>query len=258
VLHGEPRLRLDLPEEKLELLDPLGIRQLVLVPFDRALAALSPEAFVAEVLVGQLRARQVAVGADFCFGAGRSGTTSTLRQLGDAHGLQVDVVPMLADGCGSFSSSRIRRALAAGRIDEARDLLERPYRFRGVVHSGRGLGRKLGWPTANLQIDGRKFLPREGVYAAWAWWPGGEPMAAVMNLAQSFAGSSHERTLRFVFFGNGAVPWAGTAASGSVVYATDCAKRGEQVVAMVELGQLGVFPAKDLAAPLGGGEFKKL
>jgi hypothetical protein len=75
-----------------------------------------------------------------------------------------------------------------------------------------------------------------------------------MNLAQSFAGSSHERTLRFVFFGNGAVPWAGTAASGSVVYAADCAKRGEQVVAMVELGQLGVFPAKDLPAPLGGGE----
>jgi riboflavin kinase/FMN adenylyltransferase len=131
----------------------------------------------------------VAVGADFCFGAGRSGTTSTLRQLGDAHGLQVDVVPMLADGCGSFSSSRIRRALAAGRIDEARGLLERPYRFRGVVHSGRGLGRKLGWPTANLQIDGRKFLPLEGVYAARAWLlegdgtgAGGEGMAAVMNL----------------------------------------------------------------------------
>ena len=182
ILKGEPRLRLDLPSEKLELLEPLGIDQLVLVPFDRALAALTPEAFVAEVLVGQLRARQVAVGADFCFGAGRAGTVDTLRQLGDAHGLQVEVVPMLADGSGSFSSSRIRRALAAGRIDEAKGLLERPYRFRGVVHSGRGLGRKLGWPTANLQIDGRKFLPREGVYAAWAWCPDGEPMAAVMNL----------------------------------------------------------------------------
>jgi hypothetical protein len=82
----------------------------------------------------------------------------------------------------------------------------------------------------------------------------GSGVAAVMNLAQSFAGSSHERTLRFVFFGNGAVPWAGTASSGSVVYAADCAKRGEQVVAMVELGQLGVFPAKDLPAPLGAGE----
>jgi len=182
VLHGEPRLRLDLPEEKLELLEPLGIRQLVLVPFDRDLAALSPEAFVAEVLVGQLRARQVAVGADFCFGAGRVGTVDTLRQLGEVHGIGVNVMAMLADDSGWFSSSRIRRALAAGAIDEARQLLERPYRFRGQVASGRGLGRQLGWPTANLQIDGRKFLPREGVYAAWAWWPSGERMAAVMNL----------------------------------------------------------------------------
>lgn len=182
VLQGEPRLRLDLPAEKLELLEPLGIRQLVLVPFDRQLAALSPEAFVSQVLVDQLQARQVAVGADFCFGAGRSGTADTLRQLGEARGLQVQVLPMLADQSGRFSSSRIRRALAAGRLEEARDLLERPYRFRGVVHSGRGLGRQLGWPTANLQIDGRKFLPREGVYAAWAWTASGEPMAAVMNL----------------------------------------------------------------------------
>lgn len=182
VLKGEPRLRLDLPSEKLELLEPLGIRQLVLVPFDRELAALSPEAFVDEVLIGQLQARQVAVGADFCFGAGRAGTVDTLRQLGNARGLQVQVLPMLADQSGRFSSSRIRRALAAGRIEEARELLERPYRFRGMVHSGRGLGRRLGWPTANLQIDGRKFLPREGVYAAWVWTPEGGPMAAVMNL----------------------------------------------------------------------------
>ena len=182
VLQGEPRLRLDLPTEKLELLEPLGIRQLVLVPFDRELAALSPEQFVDQVLIGKLQARQVAVGADFCFGAGRTGTVDTLQQLGAARGLQVQVLPMLADQSGRYSSSRIRRALAAGRIDEARLLLDRPYRFRGVVHSGRGLGRKLGWPTANLQIDGRKFLPREGVYAAWAWLPHGELMAAVMNL----------------------------------------------------------------------------
>ncbi|MFM8526404.1 MAG: bifunctional riboflavin kinase/FAD synthetase [Cyanobacteriota bacterium] len=182
VLKGEPRLRLDLPAEKLELLEPLGIRQLVLVPFDRQLAALSPQEFVDQVLIDQLQARRVAVGADFCFGAGRAGNADLLCRLGDAQGLQVQVLPMLADQGGRFSSSRIRRALAAGRLDEARDLLERPYRFRGVVHSGRGLGRQLGWPTANLQIDGRKFLPREGVYAAWAWTPDGLPMAAVMNL----------------------------------------------------------------------------
>ncbi|MCS5705980.1 bifunctional riboflavin kinase/FAD synthetase [Synechococcus sp. FGCU-3] len=187
VLHGDTRLRLDLPEEKLELLEPLGIRQLVLVPFSRDLAALSPEAFVEQVLVGQLQARRVAVGDNFRFGAGRSGDAEALRRIGDGFGVQVEVLPMLWDGPERVSSSRIRRALAAGDINEARRLLERPYRFSGTVVRGRALGRQLGWPTANLQVDGRKFLPLEGVYAAWAWvGAAGEqpeaPLPAVMNL----------------------------------------------------------------------------
>lgn len=186
VLHGETRLRLDLPEEKLELLEPLGIRQLVLVPFDRPLAALSPEEFVQRVLRDQLQARRVAVGDNFRFGAGRSGDARTLQHLGERHGIAVTVLPMLWDGPERVSSSRIRRALADGAVDEARRLLDRPYRFSGRVVRGRGLGRELGWPTANLQVDGRKFLPQEGVYAALAWVgePGaGEgPLPAVMNL----------------------------------------------------------------------------
>ena len=189
VLHGEPRLRLDLPTEKLESLEPLGIRQLVLVPFDRALAALTPAQFVEQVLVRQLQARRIAVGDNFRFGAGRCGDAAELARLGGRHGIAVSVLPMLFDGAERVSSSRIRRALAAGRISEARRLLERPYRFSGLVVQGRGLGRGLGWPTANLQVDGRKFLPQEGVYAALAWLESGEPgvaggeaMAAVMNL----------------------------------------------------------------------------
>ena len=189
VLHGERRLRLDLPSEKLELLEPLGIAQLVLVPFDRALAALTPEAFVEQVLVGQLGARVIAVGENFRFGAARAGSAADLQALGAARGVTVRVVPMLHDADGRHSSSRIRRALAAGDLQQAAVLLQRPYRFCGTVVSGRGLGRQLGWPTANLQVDGRKFLPREGVYAARAWLLdqqqpaiGAEPMAAVMNL----------------------------------------------------------------------------
>ena len=189
LLHGEPRLRLDLPTEKLEALEPLGIRQLVLVPFDRALAALTPAQFVEQVLVEQLQARRIAVGDNFRFGAGRCGDAAELVRLGEQHGIAVTVLPMLFDGAERVSSSRIRRALAAGRISEARRLLERPYRFSGLVVRGRGLGRGLGWPTANLAVDGRKFLPQEGVYAALAWLESGEPglacgeaMAAVMNL----------------------------------------------------------------------------
>jgi riboflavin kinase / FMN adenylyltransferase len=181
VLFAEARLRLDLPSEKLALLEPLGIEQLVLVPFTRDLAALSPEAFVQQVLHEQLQAGLVVVGANFRFGAGRSGTTTTLQQLGAERGIEVQIQPLLAEGEEQFSSSRIRRALAAGDLLEATRLLGRPYRFGGTVVSGRGLGRQLGWPTANLQVDGRKFLPLEGVYAAWAWL-GEERLAAVMNL----------------------------------------------------------------------------
>ena len=189
VLFGEARLRLDLPAEKLHLLQPLGIEQLVLVPFTPALAALSPQAFVEQVLVGQLQAGLVAVGENFRFGAGRSGDTATLRRLAEAHGVEVVVLPMLADGGDRLSSSRIRRALSGGELQEAARLLGRPYRFGGRVVQGRGLGRQLGWPTANLQVDGRKFLPLEGVYAAWVWLvddagpgQGQTPLPAVMNL----------------------------------------------------------------------------
>ena len=181
VLHGESRLRLDLPEEKLELLEPLGIEQLVLVPFTRQLAALTPESFVREVLADRLQTRRIAVGTNFRFGVDRSGDVNDLARIGAALGIDVRVLPMLWDGAERVSSSRIRRALAAGDIQEAARLLERPYRFSGLVVQGRGLGRQLGWPTANLAVDGRKFLPLEGVYSALAWRDG-EAMAAVMNL----------------------------------------------------------------------------
>ena len=193
VLHGEPRLRLDLPEEKLELLEPLGIQQLVLVPFNRQLAQLSAAEFVEQVLLGYLKARQIAVGANFRFGRGREGDTNTLRALAEAAGVQVSVLPILEDAGGRMSSSRIREALSNGDLQAASTLLGRPYRFRGTVVRGRGLGRELGWPTANLQVDGRKFLPGLGVYAARAWTQNdgkgrdgaerdGEALPAVMNL----------------------------------------------------------------------------
>jgi riboflavin kinase/FMN adenylyltransferase len=191
VLHGETRLRLHLPEEQLQLLAPLGIRQLVLLPFDASLAALQPAEFVARVLAGQLQARRVAVGENFRFGAGRVGGVHDLMRLGAEHGIAVTVLPMVGEGGERMSSSRIRSALAAGDMAEAARMLEYPYRFHGRVVAGRGLGRTLGWPTANLQVDGRKFLPLEGVYAARAWLvddPAGaeagcaDAMAAVMNL----------------------------------------------------------------------------
>lgn len=183
VLFGEARLRLDLPSEKLKLLQPLGIEQLVLVPFTRELSRLSAEEFVNTVLLDTLQAQRIAVGANFRFGNNRSGDADVLQRVAAARGVEVLVTEIVEDGNGRMSSSRIRAALERGDLDTAQTLLERPYRFQGRVVRGRGLGRELGWPTANLQVDGRKFLPALGVYAAWAWVDGSDqPLAAVMNL----------------------------------------------------------------------------
>ncbi len=183
VLYGESRLRLDLPSEKTALLEPIGVEQLVLVPFDRSLASLSAEAFVNQMLLQTLKARLIAVGANFRFGRNREGDALTLRSLANAKGVEVFVAPLLEDVGGRMSSSRIRSALSEGDLERAKKLMGRSYSFRGRVVKGRGIGKKIGWPTANLQVDGRKFLPGLGIYAAWAWTPGEiEPFSAVMNL----------------------------------------------------------------------------
>ena len=168
VLFGESRLRLDLPNEKTSLLEPLGIEQLVLVPFNKTLASKSAETFVNEILVKALQAKHIAVGENFRFGCNRQGDISTLKKMGEYLGIKVSIIPILEDNDGRISSSRIRKALNEGDLRHAKSLLKRPYTFTGTVEKGKGLGKTIGWPTANLKIDGRKFLPSLGVYAAWA------------------------------------------------------------------------------------------
>ncbi len=169
ILYGEARLRIDLPSEKTFLLEPFGVKQLVLIPFDRSLAALKAEDFVMEMLLKTLKARQIAVGANFRFGRNREGDAIQLKELAERKGVEVSVLPIINDSNGRMSSSRIRLALQKGLLNEAKKLMGRAYKFSGKVVSGKGIGRKIGWPTANLSVDGRKFLPGLGVYAAWAW-----------------------------------------------------------------------------------------
>ena len=183
VLYGESRLRLDLPSEKTSLLEPLGIKQLVLVPFNLELASLNAETFVKEILLKTLEAKRIAVGANFRFGRNREGDVSTLLKIGKSHDVEINVIPIIEDNEGRMSSSRIRHALNAGELKRAQILLGRSYNFRGTVVKGKGLGQQIGWPTANLQVNGRKFLPGLGVYAAWAWQESNTTkMPAVMNL----------------------------------------------------------------------------
>ena len=183
VLYGESRLRLDLPTEKTFLLKPLGIKQLVLVPFDKTLASKSAETFVNEILIKTLKAKHIAIGENFKFGRNREGDIYTLKRIGASLGIKVSIIPILEDDQGRLSSSRIRKALRVGDLNRANSLLNRAYTFRGIVEKGKGLGKKMGWPTANLRIDGRKLLPSLGVYAAWASIQNkNERFYAVMNI----------------------------------------------------------------------------
>jgi len=183
VLYKESRLRLDLPSEKTSLLEELGIQQFVLVPFDNSLAALSAEEFFNKILLGVLKARKIAVGQNFRFGKNREGDPFLMKEFALKNNVEIAIVPILEDKCGRVSSSRIRFSLSEGDLKTARNLLGRPYNFRGIVRKGKGLGLKIGWPTANLEVNGRKFLPGIGVYAAWAEINNEkERFPAVMNL----------------------------------------------------------------------------
>ncbi|AFY44439.1 FMN adenylyltransferase [Nostoc sp. PCC 7107] len=172
---GTPRTWLTPLDEKVQQLRSLGVEQLVLLPFDKELSALSPEDFVDKILVQQLQCQRISVGQDFCFGKQRQGTAKDLRLLAAKYNIPVTIVPLqthtdnLSDSgfvsLPPISTSLIRQCLESGDIKSANLCLGRPYTLFGVVIQGQQLGRTIGFPTANLQIPGDKFLPRQGVYA---------------------------------------------------------------------------------------------
>lgn len=164
---GQRRLLLTPLDEKVSCLKKMGVEQLVLLPFDRALAELSPQDFVENILVKHLQARQISVGQDFCFGRKRSGTTADLKAIAAQHHIAVHVVPLYTCEGDRISSSAIRQALQHGKLDQANRLLGRPYTLVGEVIGGQQLGRTIGFPTANLKLPSEKFLPRDGVYCVW-------------------------------------------------------------------------------------------
>jgi riboflavin kinase/FMN adenylyltransferase len=157
------------PVEKKEILAESGLDWAVFLSFTPVLARYEPERFVREILVERIGVEELVIGYDHGFGRGRSGDVDTLRSLGRELGFVVDVVPPMETDEGPISSTKIRRALAAGEVAQARDGLGRPYSLRGLVVRGDGRGRTLGFPTANLAVPtGDKLIPLEGVYAVRA------------------------------------------------------------------------------------------
>lgn len=154
--------------QKTEALIAAGADLVVVLPFTRELAAQSPEEFVRAVLVDGLHAAEVVVGSDFRYGARGAGTVDTLREEGERFGFSVEVLDdvCVLDG-QRVSSTSIREALDAGRLDEATEALGRYPRIRSLVVPGHQRGRDLGYPTANLAHNAEGYIPADGVYATW-------------------------------------------------------------------------------------------
>ncbi|MFQ5697335.1 MAG: bifunctional riboflavin kinase/FAD synthetase [Myxococcota bacterium] len=147
-------------------LERRGIDALIQEPFDRTFASLTAEAFLRDVIHARIAPEAIFVGRDFHFGKGRAGGDQTLARIGPDLGIRVTIIPQVSAGGRDVSSTRIRQALAEGRVDEARLCLGRPYAIRGRVVEGERRGRTLGFPTANLEVE-NEILPANGVYATW-------------------------------------------------------------------------------------------
>jgi riboflavin kinase/FMN adenylyltransferase len=165
-------------EERLRLVDSLGVQHAIVLEFTRALAALTAEEFM-EQLLAAIDLRCLIVGYDFALGRARRGDVDWLRGHGRTHGYGVEVVePVRFDG-GEVHSSEIRRLLTLGEAEKANRLLGREFAMSGLVEPGDRIGRDIGWPTVNLAVPPTKLVPGRGIYAGWADTPAGTYQAAI-------------------------------------------------------------------------------
>ena len=174
--------RLMTPAQMARALEALGVDRLYLLPFDARMAALSDEAFAREVLAAGLGVRHAAVGFDFTYGKGRSGSPEGLRRQGEALGFGVTVCDRIDDPDGlKLSSSAVREALKAGDMHRAAAILGRPFAIEGEVIHGDKRGRTIGVPTANVRL-GDYMRPAFGIYAVRTRLPDGRVVDGVASL----------------------------------------------------------------------------
>lgn len=173
-------------DHKLELLEAAGIDYTYVVQFDAERAHEEAAHFVKEVLVAKLAARCVVVGSDFHFGRRRAGNLALLTELGRTHGFEAFGIDLLGDEAASVvvSSTAIRSAVAAGRVERAAELLGRYHELRGEVQGGDQRGRTIGFPTANVGVPTEMALPADGIYACWYLRPDGSCWPAAVNVGR--------------------------------------------------------------------------
>ena len=164
-----PTLLTTLPQKE-KLLEEAGVSVVLVVRFTSEFSKIPARRFVREFLHEKLDLKEVYVGSSFVFGHGREGDLSLLREMGESFGFRAFGVDEVSLGGERISSSRIRRAIAEGKVVEALEMLGRPYSISGLIARGDRMGKRLGWPTINL-VPENKLLPLDGVYASRVCFP---------------------------------------------------------------------------------------
>ncbi|MPS67397.1 MAG: bifunctional riboflavin kinase/FAD synthetase [Novosphingobium sp.] len=182
-----PAFRLTTLDQRQDLFEAAGADAMLVLHFDRAMASMEAADWIEQVLGRQLGCVGVVTGEDFTFGKGRGGNPQVLREVGARFGLIGRTVGAVHDDKGVISSSRIRDALKLGECETAARLLTRPFAARGVVQHGGKLGRTIGFPTANINMN-NYLRPRYGIYAVTGRMPDGRvlPGAANMGVRPTF------------------------------------------------------------------------
>ncbi len=169
VLGGKKDFKyLTTPDERLSLLESIGIDVVITQAFDRAFADQTADDFM-HLVVQSMGLHRLFIGYDTALGRGREGDAGRLTEIGKELNYSVQVIPALSDETGIISSTRIRRDIASGNVSAAADGLGRYYSISGQVIHGDGRGHRINVPTANLAVPDGKIIPANGIYACWAW-----------------------------------------------------------------------------------------
>ncbi len=187
-------------DERHKILDALGLDYLLIKEFTKEFSRLSSEDFVKQILVDKLHAKKVIIGYDHRFGRNRNANIDDLKQFGAAYGFEVEEISAQDIDEVAVSSTKIRKALIAGDISKANTFLGHPFTITGIVIKGKGLGRQLGFSTANIHVEETyKLIPKYGAYIVTAVI-GGELIYGMMNIGVNPTVNGEKESLEVHFF----------------------------------------------------------
>ena len=197
---GTEMKQLNTLNEKIALLDNLGIDNLVIHPFDKEFSRLTAEEFVKKVLVDVFKIKKIIIGHDHRFGRNRTATIDDLINFGETYGFEVEQISAKEINEVSISSTKIRNALLEGNIELATNYLGYDYSFTGIIIKGKQLGRTIGYPTANITIEeDYKLIPNNGVYIAKSVL-NGKTVFGMMNIGSRPTVDGTKQTIEINFF----------------------------------------------------------